>query len=68
MLSGRSFCDGLITYPGESYRMCVCVCMCDRGTPAEVLGPLGRLIHEKILMERIIEWKFASKTEALSFS
>jgi hypothetical protein len=26
--SGRDSCDGLITRPEGSYRMCVCVCVC----------------------------------------
>jgi hypothetical protein len=26
VLSGRSLCDGLITRPEKSYRVCVCVC------------------------------------------
>jgi hypothetical protein len=31
VLSGRGFCDGLITRPEESYRVW-CVCVCDRET------------------------------------
>jgi len=32
-LSGRGICDGLITRPEESYRVRVCVCVCDREAP-----------------------------------
>jgi hypothetical protein len=28
VLSGRELCDGLVTRPEKSYRMCVCVCVC----------------------------------------
>ena len=28
VLSGRGFCDGLMTCPEKSYRICVCVCVC----------------------------------------
>jgi hypothetical protein len=31
LLSGRGLCDGLITRPEESYRLC-CVLGCDLGT------------------------------------
>ena len=31
VLSGRGLCDGLITRPEESYRLC-CVIVCDLGT------------------------------------
>ena len=30
VLSGRGPCDGPITCPEESYRVCVCVCACAR--------------------------------------
>ena len=30
VLSGGGFCDGLITRPEQSYRICVCVCVYDR--------------------------------------
>jgi hypothetical protein len=30
LLSGRGLCDGPISHPGESYRMCVCVIECDQ--------------------------------------
>jgi len=32
MLSGRGLCDGLITRPEESYRVCVCVCLSVRAS------------------------------------
>jgi len=31
VLSGRGLCDGLITRPDESYRLC-CVVVCDQET------------------------------------
>ena len=34
VLSGRGLCDGLITRPGESYRMW-CVVVCDQETSNE---------------------------------
>jgi len=32
MMSGRVFCDGPITHPEESYRVCVFVSECDHET------------------------------------
>jgi hypothetical protein len=37
---GIGLCDGLITRPEESYRVSVCVCVCDQETPKrEAKGP-----------------------------
>jgi hypothetical protein len=46
VLSGRDFCDGLITQPEESYQVCVCVCVsvCNpESSTMRILWAIGRL-------------------------
>jgi hypothetical protein len=32
VLSGRGLCDGMITRPEKSCRICMCLCVCDLET------------------------------------
>jgi hypothetical protein len=39
VMSGRGLCDGLITRPEESYRLCCVSNVCDRETSTKRGGP-----------------------------
>ena len=48
MLSGRGFCDGLITRPEESYRLwCVVVCDLENLKNEEIMTCVGSQRHSK---------------------
>jgi len=55
VLSGRGLCDGLITRPEESYRLC-CVVVCDIETSKMKPWPaLGRSAIKKITREQYLK-------------